>query len=93
MSKKHKRRKKDYPNGGDGMFFYHKLTKHPAKQIAHTLSTWTNRRYTHHPNNLSNYRLDIELSSEDEQIYYHKTIFIDKIFTRGLPYRIKKKKS
>lgn len=74
MKKKHKRRisYKNYPNGGDGMFFFHKLTKHPAKQIMHDEKTWSNRRYTHSPNNLKNYVLDIELSDDDEKIYYHK---------------------
>ena len=81
-----------YPNGGDGMFFYHKKTKHPAKQISHTRKTWTNRRYTHSPNNLSNYKLDESLSIEDDLIYYQKTDFEDKIYTRGRPFNIKNKK-
>ena len=94
MSKRNKNRKRsrEYPNGGDGMFFYHKSTGHPAKQISHTDKTWTNRRYTHSPNNMNNYRLDEELSTPEEKVYYHKTIFTDKIYTRGQPFDIKKKK-
>ena len=86
--KKRNRRKKydNYPNGGDGMFFFHKSTGHPAKQLAHSGKTWTNRRYTHSPNNLSNYHLDEELSEKDNVIYYHKSIFIDSIYKRGRPY-------
>ena len=84
--------KREYPNGGDGMFFYHKKTGHPAKQISHTEKTWTNRRYTHHPNRNSNYVLDEELSSPEEPIYYQKTIFTDGIYTRGRPFVFKKKK-
>ena len=91
MAKKRKRTKA-YPNGGDGMFFYHKKTKHPAKQISHTKTTWTNRRYTHNPNNLSNYELDPETSIDGQNSYYHKSLFIDNIGTRGLPYKIKNKK-
>ena len=72
MSHKKKFRKK-YPNGGDGMFFYHKKTKHPAKQISHTEKTWTNKRYTHHPNRLNNYKIDEELSTSEEIIYFQKT--------------------
>ena len=87
MSKKYKK----YPNGGDGMFFYHKKTRHPAKQLAHTEKTWTNKRYTHHPNNMNNYRVDEELSTEEETVYYQKTIFVDKIYTRGFPINIKNK--
>lgn len=82
----------EYPKGGDGMFFYHKKTKHPAKQMSHTEKTWTNRRYTHKPNNMSNYIEDKELSTYDSPIYYYKSLFIDSIYTRGRPYKIKKKK-
>ena len=94
MSKRKKRRKQntDYPNGGDEMFFFHKLTNHPAKQISHTEKTWTNKRYTHNPNNYKNYCLDEELSTNDKPVYYHKSLFTDKIYTRGRPYKIKKKK-
>ena len=88
-----KKKKHDvYPNGGDGMFFFHKKTKHPALQIAHTDKTWTNRRYTHTPNNMHNYVLDESLSSIEKSVYYHKTLFVDTIYTRGKPYKIKKKK-
>ena len=80
----------DYPNGGDGMFFYHKVAKHPAKQISHTDKTWTNIRYTHKPNNMKNYRLDEDLSTEDCPVYYHKSVFVDKLYTRGRPYKMKK---
>jgi len=93
MAKRNKRKRvREYPNGGDGMFFYHKLTKHPAKQISHTAKTWTNRRYTHNPNNLNNYKKDEELSTPDNEIFYQKTDFTDRIFTRGQPYKIKKKR-
>ena len=96
MAKKNSNRKKqlstNYPNGGDGMFFYHKKTGHPALQIAHTETTWTNRRYTHHPNKMKNYILDSDLSTPDEPIYYHKSIFTDTIYSRGRPYLIKEKK-
>ena len=84
------KRNRQYPNGGDGMFFYHKKTKHPALQISHTEKTWTNRRYTHSPNSLSNYVLDEELSTPENPMYYHKSLFKDSIYTRGLPYKIKK---
>lgn len=93
MSRKRKKKrvlKSTYINGGDGMFFFHKLTKHPAKQISHTDKTWTNRRYTHSPNNMSNYIKDDELSTEESIVYYHKSLFTDKIYTRGRPYKIKK---
>jgi len=83
---------KNYPNGGDGMFFYHKKTKHPAKQISHTENTWTNIRYTHNPNNFSNYKIDESLSTKDRIVYYHKSMFIDSIYTRGRPYKMQKKK-
>ena len=86
MSNK-KKRNTDYPNGGDGMFFYHKKTKHPAKQISHTDKTWSNLRYTHSPNNLNNYIKDEELSTENNPVYYQKTIFTDTIYTRGYPYK------
>lgn len=33
--KKDKNFSAKYKNGGDGMFFYHKKTRHPAKQISH----------------------------------------------------------
>ena len=89
---KKKRNFKEYPNGGDGMFFYHKLAKHPAKQISHTDTTWTNRRYTHHPNNIKNYVLDEELSTPNHPVYYHKSLFTDKLYTRGYPYKIKKRR-
>lgn len=81
-----------YKNGGDGMFFFHKKTGHPAKQIVHTEKTWTNKRYTHHPNNMKNYEEDVEMSSEERKVYYQKTLFVDPIYTRGKPYRMKKKK-
>ena len=81
-----------YPNGGDGMFFFHKKTKHPALQIAHSEKTWTNRRYTHAPNNTHNYELDKSLSTNEKPVYYQKTLFTDSIYTRGKPYKIKKKK-
>ena len=84
MAKRKKRR--EYPNGGDEMFFYHKATRHPAKQLAHTSKTWTNRRYTHSPNNLSNYKLDESLSTDDNPVYYHKSTFVDTIYKRGRPY-------
>ena len=87
------RKKCNYPKGGDGMFFYHKKTKHPAKQISHTKTTWTNRRYTHNPNNKNNYLIDHELSTENERMYYHKSLFEDTIYTRGKPYnKINKKR-
>ncbi len=89
---KKKRVFKEYPNGGDGMFFYHKKTGHPAKQISHTATTWTNRRYTHSPNNMKNYRKDEELSNENEMVYYHKSLFVDKIYTRGRPLNVQKKR-
>ena len=88
-----KRNIKEYPNGGDGMFFYHKKTGHPALQISHTETTWVNRRYTHNPNNLSNYIKDEEMSTDDKPVYYQKTVFVDKLQTRGRPYdKINKKK-
>ena len=95
MSKRKKRYRK-YPNGGDGMFFYHKATGHPAKQISHTNKTWTNIRYTHSPNNLKNYVKDENLSTTGISVYYHKSIFTDTIYKRGRLYDmdqyIKKKK-
>lgn len=87
------RRNKKYPNGGDGMFFYHKKTKHPAKQIRHSNKTWTNKCYTHSPNNISNYCIGNELSNDTEKIYCLKSTFIDSIYTRGMPYRKLNKKS
>ena len=96
-NKKKNQRKhiKEYPNGGDGMFFYHKSTGHPAKQLSHTEKEWTNLRYTHSPNNLKNYCLDEELSEPGYKVYYNKTIFKDTICKRGRPYdmtQYKKKK-
>lgn len=91
---KSRKRKRKYPNGGDGMFFFHKGTGHPAKQISHTEKTWTNIRYTHSPNDLSNYRKDKSLSTPENNVYYHKSIFEDTIYKRGRPYdmsRYKKK--
>ena len=89
MSKK----KKTYPNGGDGMFFYHKKTKHPALQVGHSEKTWINRRYIHTPNNIKNYILDNSLPDIDGPMYYHKSLFEDNIYTRGRPYsKINKKK-
>lgn len=87
-----KRNNYDYPDGGDGMFFFHKKTKHPAMQISHTEKTWTNRRYTHSPNNLSNYIIDNALSTDEDPVYYHKSSFTDSICTRGRPYKMQKKK-
>ena len=87
-----KKTKDDYPNGGDGMFFFHKKTRHPALQISHTDTTWTNRRYTHNPNSLKNYVLDESLSTPEKPVYYQKTLFTDSIYTRGKPYKIKKAK-
>ena len=84
---------RQYPNGGDGMFFYHKSTGHPAKQISHTEKTWSNRRYTHSPNNMNNYRLDVELSTPEEKIYYHKSIFTDSIYKRGRVFDMSKYKA
>ena len=85
-----RKRTKKYPNGGDGMFFFHKKTGHPAKQLEHTDKTWTNRRYTHSPNSLNNYKKDEELSTPEKPVYYHKTNFVDSIYTRGRPLKIKK---
>lgn len=90
--KKKKKQNIDYPNGGDGMFFFHKKTKHPAKQISHTEKTWTNRRYTHSPNNLSNYEEDKTLSTKEKPVYVQKGTFIDSIYTRGSPYKKLNKK-
>lgn len=80
---------KQYPNGGDGMVFYHKSTGHPAKQISHTKKTWSNRRYTHSPNNLNNYEKDNEYSTEGCAVYITKATFINNIYTRGHPYNMK----
>ena len=90
MAKRNKN--KQYPNGGDGMFFYHKKTKHPAKQIAHDKKTWSNKRYTHSPNNSSNYTEDLEYSTPENPVYYHKSTFVDSIYTTGGVYKMKKKK-
>ena len=87
-----RKRIREYPNGGDGMFFFHKSTKHPAKQLSHTEKTWSNRRYTHSPNRLSNYRLDEELSTPGNNIYYQKTIFTDSLFKRGRPFNMSRYK-
>ena len=92
MPKKKKKYKNNYPNGGDDMFFYHKKTKHPAKQISHTIKTWSNRRYTHNPNRPNDYDIDKELSDDSIVVYKTKNIFVDSIYTRGRPYKIKKKK-
>ena len=89
MPKKQRKNEIIYPNGGDGMFFYHKKTGHPAKQISHTEKTWTNKRYTHSPNRIKDYEIDISLSSEDNIVYKTKRIFVDTIYTRGHPYNIK----
>ena len=91
-NQKKKRLFKEYPNGGDGMFFFHKKTGHPAKQISHTNTTWTNRRYTHSPNNMKNYVLDKELSTIETPVYYHKSLFVDNIHTRGRPLNVQKKR-
>ncbi len=84
-----------YKNGGDGMFFYHKKTRHPAKQISHTPKTWKNIRYTHSPNRLKDYEIDESLSTENDVVYKTKRVFEDTIYTRGQPYDMrsyKKKK-
>ena len=78
-----------YTNGGDGMFFYHKKTHHPAKQLAHTDKTWVNKRYTHSPNRMKDYEIDEELSTDDNVVYKTKRIFEDTIYTRGQPYNMK----
>ena len=91
--KRRKNKKKynpDYPNGGDGMFFYHKSTGHPAKQLSHTEKTWTNKRYTHHPNNSHNYMIDETLSTPEIKVYYQKTVFVDTIYKRGRPFDMKR---
>ena len=82
---------KIYPNGGDGMFFYHKSTGHPALQISHTEKTWSNKRYTHHPNRIKDYELDENLSTADDKVYATKIIFTDSIYTRGYPYNMNTK--
>ena len=90
MAKKKKRINYDkLPNGGDEMFFFHKKTGHPAKQIAHTQKTWSNRRYTHTPNRLKDYELDEDLSEDEEPVYKTKLVFIDSIYTRGHPFNMK----
>lgn len=85
-------RRKKYLNGGDGVFFFHKKTGHPALQISHTDKTWSNRRCTHHPNRLKDYELEPNLSNEDNPVYLTKRVFIDSIYTRGNPYNVKKQK-
>ena len=89
MSKR-KKTTTNYPNGGDEMFFYHKKTKHPAKQISHSEKTWTNKRYTHRPNRLKDYVEDTEYSDFNNPVFCTKAIFIDSIYTRGKPYKMKK---
>ena len=74
------------------MSFYHKKTKHPAKQISHTNKTWLNKRYTHSPNNIKNYEVNEELSDENETVYKTKIVFEDSIYTRDYPYVMKKNK-
>ena len=91
MSKK-RRLKSQYPNGGDGMFFYHKKTKHPAKQLAHSDKKWTNKRYTHNPNRPNCYELDNDYSTDEFPVYRTKKAYVDSIYTRGRPYDMKKKK-
>ena len=81
-------KKQKYKNGGDGMFFYHKKTKHPAKQLAHSDKTWTNKRYTHAPNRMNDYEIDEEYSTEDYPSYKTKKKHVDTIYTRGKPYNM-----
>ena len=83
------KKKKYYPNEGDGLFFFHKKTGHPALQISHTDKTWSNRRYTHHPNRLKDYESDPTLSTEDNPVYLTKKIFTDSIYTRGHLFNMK----
>ena len=83
------RKYKKYPNGGDGMVFYHKSTGHPAKQVAHDEKTWSNRRYTHNPISLKDYEQDSEYSNDEFVVYITKATFINKIYTRGHPYNMK----
>ena len=93
MSKsKRKKHKKIFPKGGDGMFFYHKKTKHPAKQIAHTEKTWANKRLTHNPNRMKNYVYDDSTSTKENPSYITKLTFVDTIYTRGQPYNMNKYK-
>ena len=94
MSGKSKPRKRNtnYPAGGDGMFFYHKKTGHPAKQVAHTDKTWSNIRYTHSPNKMKDYVYDETTSAIDNPSYMTKIIFVDVIYTRGRPYNMNKYK-
>ena len=93
MSKsKRKKHKKHYPDGGDGMFFYHKKTKHPAKQISHTEKTWTNKRFTHSPNRMKDYVYDSSTSTVGNPSYMTKASFTDVIYTRGQPYNMNKYK-
>ena len=89
-TKKSKRLLKNYPKGGDGMFFYHKKTRHPALQVSHTKNTWINRRITHHPNRPNDYYEDKELSVNDVKVYCKKKLNEDSIYTRGRPLKIKK---
>lgn len=84
-----KRKKYEYPNGGDGMFFFHKKTGYPAKQISHTEKTWSNKRYTHTPNRLKDYEIDTVLSSKDNLVFKTRIVFTDSIYTRGKPYNMK----
>lgn len=87
MAKKFRsKRKREFPNGGDGMFFFHKSTKHPAKQITHTNKTWTNFRYTHSPNKPHDYLRDESLSTKECPVYYRKHATTDSIYKRGRPY-------
>ena len=86
---KRKKNKSIYPNGGDGMFFYHKKTRHPAKQISHNKKVWFNKRYTHSPNRLKDYIEDKTLSTEENKVYVTKKVFEDSIYTRGQPYNMK----
>ena len=75
-----------YKNGGDGMFFFHKKTGHPAKQLAHTTKTWTNTRYTHKPNRKKDYVVDKSLSTKNNPVFVTKHKFTDVIYTRGREY-------
>lgn len=87
-----KKRTRVLTNGGDGMFFYHKKTKHPAKQLSHTEKTWTNRRYTHSPNRIKDYILDTDDFLPEEEVYKTKKLFVDSIYTRGHPYNVFKRR-
>ena len=92
MSRKKRNNKREYPNGGDGMFFYHKKTGHPAKQISHTDKTWTNYRYTHNPNRMKDYILDLDYSTPEQPVYRTKHLFTDSIYTRSRPFNMTKNK-